>query len=76
VVTAPAVLLEVVLAQLDQPLGSTFRPFSWMRPLRNHTQYPAPERPTAQAEDVNEAIPATRAMVETATKVLDTMPSY
>jgi hypothetical protein len=73
---AHAVLLEAVLSQLDPPLGSTFRPFSWMRPLRNHTQYPAPERPTAQPEDVEEAIPAARSMIETAAKVLDTMPPY
>jgi hypothetical protein len=37
---AHAVLLEAVMAQLDPPLGAVFRPFSWMRPLRNHTQYP------------------------------------
>lgn len=73
---AHAVLLEAVLAQLDPPLGTTFKPFSWMRPLRNHTQYPAPERPTAQPQDVEEAIPAARSMVEAAAKVLDTMPPY
>ena len=32
---AHAVLLDVVLAQLDPPLGRTFRPFSWMSPLRS-----------------------------------------
>jgi hypothetical protein len=42
---AHVVLLEAVMAQLDPPLGAVFRPFSWMRPLRNHTQYPAPEHP-------------------------------
>ena len=73
---AHAVLLDVVMAQLDPPLAATFRPFSWMRPLRNHTQYPAPERPTAQVDDVTEAIPAAQAMVDAATKLLDQMPSY
>jgi hypothetical protein len=40
-----AVLLEVVLAQLDPPLGATFKAFTWMRPLRNHTAYPHPSTP-------------------------------
>jgi AraC-like DNA-binding protein len=73
---AHAVLLEAVLAQLDPPLGSTLRPFSWMCPLRNHTQHPAPERPTAQPDDVEEALPAARSVVDTAAEVLDTMPAY
>ena len=73
---AHAVLLDVVVAQLDPPLGATFRPFSWMRPLRNHTQYPAPERPTAQIDDVAEAIPAAQAIIEAAAKLLDQMPAY
>ena len=69
-------LLDVVLAQLDPPLGATFRPFSWMRPLRNHTEYPAPEHATAQPDDVREAIPAATAMVKAAAKILDQMPPY
>jgi hypothetical protein len=73
---AHAVLLDAVMAQLDPPLGSTFRPFTWMRPLRNHTQYPTPEHPTAQVDDVDEALPAARAMVDAAAKLLDQMPPY
>jgi hypothetical protein len=73
---AHAVLLEVALAQLDPPLGPVFRPFTWMRPLRNHTEYPTPEHPTAQADDVTEAIPAAATMIETVTKLLDQMPAY
>lgn len=73
---AHAVLLDVVMAQLDPPLGATFRPFTWMRPLRNHTQYPAPEHPTAQVDDVQEALPATAGMIDAATKLLDQMPAY
>ncbi len=73
---ADAVLLDAVLTQLDPPLGSVFRPFTWMRPLRNHTQYPAPEHPVARAEDVEEAIPAATAMIDTAAKVLEQMPAY
>ncbi len=73
---AHAVLLEAVMAQLDPPLGAIFRPFSWMRPLRNHTQYPTPEHPMARAEDVDEAIPAAAAMIDAAAKVIDQMPAY
>lgn len=73
---AHAVLLEAVRAQLDPPLGSTFAPFGWMRPLRNHTEYPVPDQPVAQAEDVDEAIPAAAAMVEAAARIIDQMPTY
>jgi len=73
---AHALLLDVVLAQLDPPLGSVFRPFAWMRPLRNHTQYPAPEHPVAQPEDVVEALPATTTMIDAAARILDQMPTY
>jgi hypothetical protein len=47
-----------------------------VRPLRNHTQYPTPEHPTAQVDDVEEAIPVARAMVDAAAKLLDQMPPY
>jgi hypothetical protein len=73
---AHAVLLEAVRAQLDPPLGSTFAPFGWMRPLRNQTEYPVPDQPVTQAEDVDEAIPAAEAMVEAAARVIDQMPTY
>src|SRR5689334_22007349 len=73
---AHAVLLEAVMAQLDPPLGAIFRPFSWMRPLRNHTQYPAPEHPTAQGDDVEEAVPAATGMIDAAAKLLGQMPAY
>jgi hypothetical protein len=73
---AHAVLLEAALAQLDPPLGKIFRPFSWMRPLRNHTEYPAPEYPIAQAADVLEAAPAAAAMVDAAARIIERMPAY
>jgi hypothetical protein len=47
-----------------------------MRPLRNHTQYPAPEHPTARTEDVEEALPAATGMVDAATRLLNQMPAY
>jgi hypothetical protein len=36
------VLLDVVLAQLDPPLGNDLREFDWMRHLRNDSAYPVP----------------------------------
>lgn len=65
-----------VRAQLDPPLGAVFRPFGWMRPLRNHTEYPTPDHPTATADDVREALPAATAMIDAAAKVIDQMPTY
>ncbi len=47
-----------------------------MRPLRNQTEYPAPDRPVAKADDVREAIPAARAMVDMAGRVIEEMPAY
>jgi hypothetical protein len=73
---AHAVLLDAVLAQLDPPLDAIFRPFSWMRPLRNHTEYPSPEYPVAQSADVAEAIPAAAEMIDVATRVIGQMPTY
>jgi hypothetical protein len=73
---AHAVLLEAVRAQLDPPLGAVFRPFAWMRPLRNHTEYPSPDHPTATADDVREALPAATAMIDAAAKVIHQMPAY
>jgi hypothetical protein len=71
-----AVLLDVVLAQLDPPLGAIFKPFTWMRPLRNHTEYPSPDYPVAQPVDVAEAIPAAAKMIDVAATVIGQMPTY
>lgn len=73
---AHAVLLEAVLAQTEPPRQSEFREFNWMRRLRNDTQYPDVDRPTAAADDVAQAIPAARAIVERAAHLLDHMPTY
>jgi hypothetical protein len=73
---AHAVLLDVVRAQLDPPLGAVFRPFAWMRPLRNHTEYPSTDHPTATADDVREALPAATTIIDAAAKVIDQMPAY
>ena len=57
------VLLDVVLAQLDPPLGSTLREFDWMRRLRNDSAYPSPDRKVASASDVRDALPAAERMI-------------
>jgi HEPN domain-containing protein len=71
-----AVLLDVVLAQLDPPLGNDLREFDWMRHLRNDSAYPSPERSVASRADVADAPPAAARMIEIAAKVIDQMPVY
>lgn len=71
-----AVLLEVVLAQLDPPLGDDLREFDWMRRLRNDSAYPSPERSVASASDVSEALPASQRIIEIATTMVEQMPGY
>ncbi|WP_454294992.1 HEPN domain-containing protein [Salana multivorans] len=73
---AHAVLLEAVVAQTEPPRQEEFREFSWMRRLRNDTQYPSPDRPTATASDVVQAIPAARAILDRARILLTRMPPY
>lgn len=73
---AHAVLLEAVLAQLEPPRQAEFREFGWMRRLRNDTQYPNAERPVAASDDVVQAIPAARAIVDRAETLIGVMPPY
>jgi hypothetical protein len=47
-----------------------------MRPLRNHTQYPSTDHPTATSDDVREALPAATTIIDAAAKVIDQMPAY
>jgi len=73
---AHAVLLEVVVAQLEPPRREEFRQFSWMRQLRNDTQYPDVDRPTATADDLEQAIPAAAQIIESAEAVIPHMPAF
>lgn len=73
---AHAVLLEVVLAQLIPPPQPEFRQFSWMRRLRNDTQYPDADRPTATVDDLNQALPAAAAIIERAAAIIPVMPPF
>ncbi|MFK0002933.1 HEPN domain-containing protein [Paenarthrobacter sp. NPDC090520] len=73
---AHAVLLEVAIFQLEPPRQKEIREFDWMRRLRNDTQYPDVDRPTAGVDDVDQAIPAARAIVERAERLVGIMPPY
>jgi hypothetical protein len=67
---------EAVLAQFDPPLGDVFKPFGWMRPLRNDSEYPSLDRPVANGKDAIAGRAAAAPMVERAEKVLNLMPVY
>lgn len=69
-------LLEVAIAQLEPPRQTEIREFDWMRRLRNDTQYPDVGRPCATIDDVDQAIPAARAIVNRAARLIDVMPAY
>jgi hypothetical protein len=59
------VLLDVVRPQFPDHRPVLIR-FDWLRNVRNNTQYPDFERPTATAADVTAAIPAATQIVELA----------
>lgn len=73
---AHAVLLDVVLAQMEPPRQEAFREFAWMRPLRNDTQYPSVDKPVATADDLAQAIPAAAAILDRAKALLPHMPPF
>ena len=73
---AHAVLLEAAIAQLEPPRQSEIREFDWMRRLRNDTQYPNIDRPAASADDVDQAIPAAKAIVDRVSRLVEVMPPY
>jgi len=73
---AHALLLEAVLAQTEPPRQRVFREFSWMRKLRNETQYPDADSPSASADDLAQAIPAATAIIDRAEVLIAHMPPY
>ncbi len=64
------------LRDLEPPRQREIREFDWMRRLRNETQYPDVDRNSASSDDVDQAIPAARAIVERATQLVESMPPY
>jgi HEPN domain-containing protein len=73
---AHVILLQAVLAQTEPPRQEAFREFSWIRKLRNDTQYPDVDRPMASLEDLNQAIPAIQVIIERATVLVEHMPPF
>ncbi|TFD24240.1 HEPN domain-containing protein [Cryobacterium sp. TMS1-13-1] len=73
---AHAVLFEVAIAQLEPPRQVEIREFDWMRRLRNSTPYPDLDRPSASVDDVDQAVPAARAIVDRAVRLIELMPAY
>lgn len=67
---------DAIMAQFDPPLGDVFRPFGWMRPLRNDSEYPSVDKPVAAAADAHAGRTAASAMVDAATRLLDELPAY
>jgi len=70
------VLLDVVLAQTEPPKQQEFREFSWMRRLRNDTQYPYIDRPSATSDDLAQAVVAAKAIVDRAELLAAHMPPF
>lgn len=67
---------EAVMAQFNPPLGAVFRPFSWMRPLRNDSEYPSIDRPVAADADAEAGRTAAEGMINATEQVLDQLPPY
>lgn len=69
-------LYEAVLAQFDPPLGTVFRAFGWMRPLRNDSEYPSIDRPVASVEDAVAGREAAALIVDAAARLVGQLPPY
>jgi len=65
-----AVLLDAIRPQFPDHRTVLLR-FDWLRNVRNNTQYPDAERPTATPEDLVAAIPAATQIVELAEAFVD-----
>ncbi|MEY2847786.1 MAG: hypothetical protein RI885_451 [Actinomycetota bacterium] len=70
------VIERAALAQLGESLRDVVKPFSWMRPLRNDSEYPSVDRPVAAADDAVEGRRAAQAIVDAAVGLLDEMGPY
>lgn len=54
---------DTAVAAAEYAAGSVLDEFEWMRQVRNATEYPSADRPTASPLDVTEAIAAASAIV-------------
>jgi hypothetical protein len=67
---------DALRAQLVPPLGKQLNDFGWMRSLRNASEYPSFELPTADEDDALKAHPIAGEMIDLAERLLDQMPVY
>lgn len=70
------VIEEALRAQLTPPRNEIVDGFGWMRGLRNSSEYPSFDRPSASAEDAVEAQALTAKVIEKSEQLLDAMPVY
>jgi uncharacterized protein (UPF0332 family) len=67
---------DAVTSQLGSVLLSLRRDFTWMRQLRNATEYPEAGDKVADTDDVDDAIPMAEMMIDAAERVIDQMSPY
>jgi hypothetical protein len=65
-----------IRAQLTPPKNEVVDGFGWMRSLRNASEYPSFDRPTASEKDAVEAQRLTVRIIEKSAQLLDVMPVY
>jgi hypothetical protein len=70
------VIEEALRAQLSPPRNEMVDGFGWMRALRNSSEYPSFDRPTASADDAADAQKLTAKIIAKSTELLDVMPVY
>lgn len=67
---------EATMAQLENELRTTLRPFDRMRRRRHDAEYPATDAEPFGADDVAADLPKAKGIVEAATTLLDQMGPF
>lgn len=67
---------QAVRAQLDPPMGAVIRPFNRMRRRRNDSEYPSPDQPAVNHDEVEEDLPKVEQILGLAERVLDQMDAF
>lgn len=73
---AHATVIDIVIAQTEPPRQEAFRAMRWMRPVRNDTQYPNPERSRAARDDYDDAHKHVPVIIERAKVLIENMPPF
>lgn len=68
------VVEQAITAQFPEIVD--FAALRWMRPLRNQTEYPTPNRPTASSEDALLGLQAATVVVREAEKLAETVKPF